>query len=37
MNKVEFTIADLVVTAKNENMDIVQLLKEHMAVVEVAV
>ena len=37
VNKVEFTIADLVVTAKNENMDIVQLLKEHMAVVEVAV
>ena len=37
VNKVEFTIADLVVTAKNENMDIVQLLKEHMTVVEVAV
>lgn len=33
----EFTIAGLVVTAKNENKDIVQLLKVHMSVVEVAV
>lgn len=37
VHKGEFTIADLVVTAKNENMDIVKLLKEHMTVVEVAV
>ena len=31
------SIADLVVKAKNENMDIVQLLKSNMSVVEVAV
>ena len=31
------SIADLVVKAKNENMDIVQLLKSNMTVVEVAV
>ena len=30
-------IADLVSVAKVENVDIVQLLKEHMSVVEVAV
>ena len=33
----EFTITDLVATAKSENKDVVQLLKEHMPVVEVAV
>ncbi len=33
----EFTIADLVVTAKDESRDIVQLLKVHMPVVEVAI
>ena len=33
----EFTIADLVSVARDEDMDIVQLLKEHMPVVEVAV
>ena len=33
----EFTIADLVETAKDEDMDIVKLLKEYMTVVEVAV
>lgn len=33
----EFKIADLVVTAKNENKDIVQLLKEHMTVLKIAV
>ena len=33
----EFTIADLVTTAKEENMNIVQLLKVHMPIVEVAV
>ena len=33
----EVTIADLVSVAKDENVDIVQLLKEHMAVMEVAV
>ncbi len=37
VNKEEFTIADLVDTAKVENMDIVQLLKEHMTVEEVAI
>ena len=31
------SIADLVAKAKNENMDIVQLLKSNMPVVEVAV
>ncbi len=33
----EFTIAELVDVAKTENVDIVQLLKEHMTVMEVAV
>ena len=33
----EITIAGLVVTAKDENRDLVQLLKEHMTVMEVAV
>ena len=33
----EFTIVDLVATAKDENKDVVQLLKEHMPVVEVAI
>ena len=33
----EFSIADLVTTAKDENEDIVQLLKVHMPIVEVAV
>lgn len=33
----EVTIADLVSVAKDENVDIVQLLKEYMAVMEVAV
>ena len=33
----EFTIAGLVEDAKAENGDIVQLLKEHMSVVEVVV
>ena len=33
----EITIADLVSTAKDENVDIVRLLKEHMTVMEVAV
>lgn len=33
----DFTIADLVSVARDEDMDIVQLLKEHMSVVEVAV
>ena len=33
----ENVIADLVAVAKNENVDIVQLLKEHMTVLEVAV
>ena len=33
----EVTIADLVSVAKDENVDIVQLLKEHMTVMEVAV
>lgn len=33
----EVTIASLVSVAKDENMDIVQLLKEHMTVLEVAV
>ena len=33
----EITIAGLVVTAKDENKDIVQLLKAHMPIVEVAV
>ena len=33
----EFTIADLVSTAKEESKDIVHLLKVHMSVVEVAV
>ena len=37
VNKGEFIIADLVVTAKVENLDIVQLLKEHMTVEEVAI
>lgn len=37
VNKEEFTIAGLVDTAKDENMDIVQLLKEHMTVEEVAI
>ncbi len=31
------TLTDLVAVAKNENVDIVQLLKVHMPVVEVAV
>ena len=33
----EVTIAGLVAVAKDENVDIVQLLKEHMVVMEVAV
>lgn len=33
----EFTIAGLVYMAKNEDMDIVQLLKGHLPVVEVAI
>ena len=33
----EFTIADLVSVARDEDMDIVQLLKEHITVMEVAV
>ena len=33
----EFTIAGLVSMAKNEDMDIVKLLKTHMPVVEVAI
>ena len=33
----EVTIADLVSAARDENVDIVQLLKEHMTVMEVAV
>lgn len=33
----EVTIASLVAVAKDENVDIVQLLKEHMIVLEVAV
>ena len=33
----EVTIADLVSVARDENVDIVQLLKEHMVVMEVAV
>ena len=33
----EVTIAGLVSVAKDENVDIVQLLKEHMTVLEVAV
>lgn len=33
----EFTIANLVADAREKDMDIVQLLKEHMTVVEVAV
>lgn len=33
----EVTIAGLVAVAKDENVDIVQLLKEHMTVLEVAV
>ena len=33
----DFKIADLVVTAKDESKDIVQLLKVHMPIVEVAV
>ncbi|MDE7176863.1 MAG: TniB family NTP-binding protein [Lachnospiraceae bacterium] len=33
----EFTIADLVATAKDESRDIVQILKIHMPIVEVAV
>ena len=33
----EITIADLVSVAKVENVDIVQLLKEHITVMEVAV
>lgn len=37
LGSAEFTIADLVVTAKDESKDIVQLLKIHMPVVEVAV
>ena len=37
VNKGEFTIATLVVTAKDENLDIVQLLKQHMTVEEVAI
>lgn len=37
LGSAEFTIADLVATAKDESKDIVQLLKIHMSVVEVAV
>lgn len=33
----DFTIAGLVSMAKNEDMDIVQLLKGHLPVVEVAI
>ena len=33
----DFTIASLVSMAKNEDMDIVQLLKGHLPVVEVAI
>ena len=33
----EFTIAGLVSMAKNENLDIVQLLKRYLPVVEVAI
>lgn len=33
----EVTIADLVSVARDENVDIVQLLKEHMTIMEVAV
>lgn len=33
----DFTIAGLVAMAKNEDMDIVQLLKGHLPVVEVAI
>ena len=33
----DFTIADLVSVARDEDMDIVQLLKEHITVMEVAV
>ena len=33
----EVTIAGLVAVARDENVDIVQLLKEHMTVLEVAV
>ena len=36
-NGEEVTIAGLVSVAKDDNVDIVQLLKEHMSVVEVAV
>ena len=36
-NSEEVTIASLVSVAKDENVDIVQLLKEHMTVLEVAV
>ena len=36
-NREEFTIASLVSVAKDEDVDIVQLLKEHMTVMEVAV
>ena len=36
-NNAEFTIAGLVSVAKDEGVDIVKLLKEHMTVVEVAV
>ena len=37
VNREEVTIASLVSVAKDENVDIVQLLKEHMTVMEVAV
>lgn len=37
LSTVEFKIADLAVIAKNENKDMVQLLKVHISVVEVAV
>ena len=36
-DSVEVTIAGLVSVAKDGNVDIVQLLKEHMTVMEVAV
>ena len=36
-NSEEVTIASLVSVVKDENVDIVQLLKEHMTVLEVAV
>ena len=36
-NSGEVTIADLVSVARDENVDIVQLLKEYMIVLEVAV